>query len=921
MHRLSRRLLVVALVAAPVWFVVLAVSPAGAHAELERGEPAPNASVPASPGRIRVTLTERPSSLSQLSLLGPDGARADLGPTRVAGDTLEATVGALEPGTYTVRWGTYSDADGHLVAGSYRFQVGAGRLAEVGGAGPLFNRILSIGSRLVLLAGALLWAGSLLLGWLLAPAASEHAALLAFDSRLRRVAAWAVVSTLVLGEFATLLAAAGSGLPVWSARFFFGSTTGRLVIARVAVLGAGVVFSGWPRRPGADRRFQVTLAIVYLGLLAFSGHARLAPAGPLSGALFDAVHLLGASAWLGGIVLLGFGLATRGPTATAASGVAEATRRFSPVALAAAATLGITGIFATDQQLLSASDLSESDYGRLLISKLALVAGLVAMSAQVGFVFRPRLLRMAEGAEREALASRLLRNLRSEAVLAAGIVACVAVMTSRASPQVVAASAVRGGGGVPDPAPVLARQEAGDRQVTLSVVPGVEGRNRVIVSVTGEPVPTLRLRIDGPGRVGPAVSLPVTDGSSTAEVDLPASGEWRAQVSVAGQDADFNFAIGSDAAAGNRFRVVSVADLQGPEREACRQQVLGHQVAFDGADERPVYVSVDSADFRPDRLPVSPHAFLGGCGPAAGGLPELAGQQSVPLVGSGATADGPWSWPLAPDPRLEGETLARLSRELLQAASAAIVSDGADGAAAADAFAARFSGGGATVAGTFRLGASSPAALADRIVPLRADLLVMFGAPASTTVVARELDRRGWRPAKTVIGASSFFGPELFDATPGWVGQGLINVAGYHELDVKMIAPYVRGLLQSFPGEKPTLRGFAGFVEGRLLLDAIGRVKGRPDPAQLATALDTGFRQGWDPGGIAIAWQPGEHHGAREVALFQLTPALNVFGILGGAHSGHEIGGLLYERGDLQRISSFAGPTGAFRQEGRRPGG
>ena len=923
MHRLSRRVLVVALTAAPVWLVGLVASPAGAHSELEQAEPAPNASLAASPGRIRVVLTEPPSSLSQLSLVGPDGKRVDLGTTRVTGNNaLEATVGALQPGTYTVRWGTYSDADGHLVAGSYRFRIGPGRLAEVGRAGPAFNRILSVGSRLVLLAGAILWAGSLLLGLLLAPALRHEPVLSAFGGGLRRVARWAVASTLVLGELAALLVAARSGLPVASAEFFFGSTTGRLLSARLAVLTAGVAvaFSGRWRKAGADR-LQLGLAVGYLGLLAFSGHARLAPAGPLSGPLFDALHLLGASAWLGGIVLLGFGLGRRVPPATVASAVAEATRRFSPVALAAAATLGVTGVFATDQQLLSPSDLSDSDYGRLLISKLVLVAGLVVMSAQVGFALRPKLLAATDARQRDALASRLLRNLRSEAVLAAGIVACVALMTSRASPQAVAAAAVPGGATVPEPGPVLARADAGDRQVTLSVVPGVEGPNRVVVSVTGEAVATLRLRIDGPGRVGPAVSLPVRDGSSTAEVDLPSSGDWRARVSVGGRDADFNFAIGDDRAAGDRFQVLSVADLQGPGREACRQQLLGQQVALDGSGGRqPVHLVVESADFDPGRLPGSPGAFLGACGPGGDGLSELARERSLPLIGSNARP-GPWSWPLAPDPRLEGETLARLSAELLRAASAAVVSDGDDGAAAAGAFAARFASGAATVAGTFHLGSSRPEAVAEQIIPLRADVLVMFGSPTSTTAVARELDHRGWRPGKAVIGASSFFGAELFDAAPGWAGQGIINVAGYHELDVKMIAPYVRGLLQSFPGEEPTLRGFAGFLEGRLLLDAIARVDGRPDAVRLATALDSGFREGWDPGGIAVTWEPGDRGGAREIALFQLTPTLNMFGILGGAHSGHEIGGLLYERGDLQRISSFAGPVGPFREEGRRPGG
>jgi copper transport protein len=836
----------------------------------------------------------------------------------VVGDALEASVGYLEPGSYTVRWGTYSDEDGHLVGGSYRFQVGPGRLAEMGGTGAALDRTLSIGSRLVLLAGAILWGGSLLLGWLLAPSSAAHPGLAGFDSRLRRVTGWAVLVTLVPGELASLLAAARSGLPVGTGDFFFGSTTGRLLTARICVLAAGVALSGWPRPGRGDRRTQLAFAVGYLGLLAFSGHARLAPAGPLSGPLFDGIHLLGASAWLGGIVLLGLGL----PAATAGGGgLAEAARRFSPVALAAAAVLGITGVFATDQQLLSASDLSDSAYGRLLVIKLVLVAALVVMSAQVGFVLRPKLLGEDPGTgPGAAVASRLVRNLRAEAVVAAGIVACVALMTSRASPQVVAAGAVQGGGRAPDPVPVLVRQEREGRQVALSVVPGLRGRNRVIVTVDGEAVPDLGLRIDGPDRAGPGLRLPVVAGASTAEVDFPSAGDWRARIAVAGEVVDFDFTVG-ELRPGGGFEVLSVADLSGPGREACRQELLGRQVALSGADEPPVHLVVDAADFDESRIPGSPDVLLGGCGIDDGRLAELARERQIPLVGADTVAGGPYSWRLAPDPILEGEALARLSLETPGVASSAVAFEGAEGSAAAVAFADRFSRSGGTVAGTWDLGSSPPGAVASQMVPLRVDLLVLFGSIRGTTALARDLDGRGWRPAKTVLGASSFFGPELLDAAPGWSRQGITNVAGYHELDVKMVSPFVRGLLGAFPGEQPSLRGFAGFLEGRLLLDAMAGVEpGRADPENLVGALDKGFRRGWRPGAIDIAWQPGNHNGAGEVAIFQLTPALNMFGLLGGAHSGHEIGGLLYNGGDLQRITSFAGPAGPVRSEGGDPG-
>jgi copper transport protein len=908
-----RRFLLVVLVAVPTWLSLLLGTPAGAHAEFEQAEPRPNATLPASPGRIRVVLTERANPLSRLSLVGPDGKRVGLGSTHVVGRVLEATVGPLRSGPYTVRWAAFSDEDGHLVAGSYRFRIGPGRLAESSGAAGL-DGLVSLAGRLLLLAGAMLWAGSLVVGLLLQRPATALAPLASFNRRLARVTGWAAVGTIV-GELANLWVASRRGLPLWTGGFFLGSATGRLLLARVTVLAAGLALSGWPRWRTDGRRVQLPLAWGYLALLSFSGHARLAPAGPISGPLLDAVHLLAGSAWLGGITLLGLVLRP-GPDGVVA--VAEAARRFSPVALAAAATLGVTGVFSTEQQLLSASDLSQSAYGRFLVAKLVLVAVLVAMSAHVGFVLRPALIAHAPGSARAAtLASRLLRNLRAEAVVAVGIVTCVALMTSRASPQAVATARRPARSPAEAPAPVLARQEVGGRDVSLAVVPGRRGLNRLVVVIEGgEPVEGVKLRVDRPGSAGAAVWLPVVDRALATEVDLPAAGEWRARVTVAGTEGEFAFTVGEAGRAHGAVQAVTIADLQGPARERCRAEILGQQVAFAEAGRPLVHTVLDAADLDEGTLPGPASVLLGGCGTDGERLAGLADGHHVPLVAAESAPSAVWSWRLSPQPDVEGRSVAHLGFDELGGHSAAVAFAGPVSSEAARGFVEQFSASGGKVDGAWDLQFSTADAVATQVAARRVDLFVLFGSPEATVPLASALDRRGWRPAKSVLAGSLLFGPEILDAAPGWSRAGIVNVAGYEDLDVKVVSPYVRGLLESFPGERPSLRGLAGFLEGRLLLDVLAGLGPGAGPEDIGRTLDTRFRRGWGPGAVAVGWQPGRHDGATQLALFQLTPTLNIFGLLGGQHSGHAVGGLLYEGGDLQRITSFVGPDGRARPEG-----
>jgi methionine-rich copper-binding protein CopC len=101
--------------------VGLGAMPASAHTALKSSNPKANAEV-APPTDITLTYTET-VRLPRVILTGPDGARKESGTPKAVGDTVTQRVnGTLPNGTYTVGWRVVS-ADGHPVAGTYKFTV------------------------------------------------------------------------------------------------------------------------------------------------------------------------------------------------------------------------------------------------------------------------------------------------------------------------------------------------------------------------------------------------------------------------------------------------------------------------------------------------------------------------------------------------------------------------------------------------------------------------------------------------------------------------------------------------------------------------------------------------------------------------------------------------------------------------------
>jgi putative copper resistance protein D len=174
--------------------------------------------------------------------------------------------------------------------------------------------------------------------------------------------------------------------------------------------------------------------VAALGLtaaIAWAGHAgsTLGAIGNLHVAA-DALHLLAAAAWIGGLVPLVLLLAAVGrhPTVASASQARDATRRFSTLGAASVSTLAASGIVNAWFLVGSVHALLVTEYGQLLMLKLGVFAIMLVFAAVNRFWLTPQLcLSAANGPQLGAL-RQLTRNSTIEIGLGLAIFAIVGML-------------------------------------------------------------------------------------------------------------------------------------------------------------------------------------------------------------------------------------------------------------------------------------------------------------------------------------------------------------------------------------------------------------------------------------------------------------------------------------------------------------
>jgi copper transport protein len=519
-------------IAATVVAALTAAPPAFAHATLLSSSPDNDEVVRSAPHQVVLRFDEPvETAFGSVRVYNGAARRVDTGGTRRP-QPREVSVSVrrgLPRGTYSVAWRVVS-ADSHPVSGAFVFHVGkpgagatgvASQVLDEQGGSATVDRSFDV-VRFLNFAFILLCVG----GAVALALVVRHE-----GARVRRPL-WALLAAAaVLLAVASLIGIAlegakASGLGLDAAfrlsliRDVLETQFGRVWLVRsgLALAVAGIAaFALWRRT-----RSEHALAVAACGLglaisitPALSGHARVA--GGLAVAS-DWVHVLAASAWIGGLAFLLASLwraaGERWPLA------ARAVPRFSALAVVSVTALLVAGVVNGVIEVRSWAALWETTYGRLLLVKVALVLPVLALGAFNNRFSAPRLRAgRASALERR----RFVQSTAAELALVVVIVGVTAVLV--AEPPAKAQLAAKGG--------VVSRGAfVHPYQVTVTVDPARTGPNEIHVSLlnhlTGQPakvddvrvsaslpaagVGPLRLRAAraGPGDVAiPAATFPL----------------------------------------------------------------------------------------------------------------------------------------------------------------------------------------------------------------------------------------------------------------------------------------------------------------------------------------------------------------------------------------------------------------------------
>lgn len=523
-----------ALLAALV-LVLLAATPAAAHASLEGGSVTDGQVLETAPEELFLDFNEDVvAPRSGLRVYDDAGERVDEGgTTQDPGDpdvVRTRLADGLDDGSYVVTFRVTS-ADGHPISGALLFSVGE----EAAGADQLVGQVFTSDAdrpwaiaaavgRWVTYAGALLAAGAaLVLWWLRRVIAPEVAP----ASRIIRTAALVAVAATALGAVVQAVLVNGDGLGALDGEGLVAALAGFYgVSVAVRMVGAGALWAlarrqavtGWP---------AVAAAGVLLGSLLLEGHTiTTGPAAVVWPAA--AVHVATGALWFGGLVVLGIALRGR-RRADDPVGAGRLVARASSLFTWSVVAVVLAGSALSWVEVRALRAVLTTPYGQVLLAKLVVVLPLLALGAwnnrRLVPVLTARRARrqpaaqpaiaggsdeVAEaGRRRDAAWAHLSRTVRIEAGLVVAVLAVTGVLVNLQP----AASAAGITGAYSENVDL-----PGLGQMTFTVDPNRAGRNEIhlyLLGETGRPVDLATLG-DGEGDGSDAVTISLTQ----SELDI-----------------------------------------------------------------------------------------------------------------------------------------------------------------------------------------------------------------------------------------------------------------------------------------------------------------------------------------------------------------------------------------------------------------
>lgn len=412
-----------------------------AHAILLQSDPANNATLQTPPSQVRMWFSEdlNPTFSTAQVINASTRQRVDAQDARVSSSNareMDLSLSSnLSPAVYIVLWRTQSADDGHILNGSFLFNIagadgtvpqpkgsippGSPGTSNSGGAsgqldGPtLFSFIMVTLVEL----GTIFWVGAQLWRMFVPPTEQnegdqQRELRQQEEQRFERIFA---IPALMLIFFANLGVLIGQSLIIGGGQTLAPKTllglasngrfgtywTMREIVVVLALLIAVYVF--FTRKPEQRPRIvnsaiswtNLVLALALLIAVTLSGHAAAANNNILIFAvLVDWLHLLAASLWVGGMMYIataylptlhGNSLKKR------TSSLLSTLPRYSPLAITGVIIMAVSGPFNATVHMSSWEQLFSTAYGRALVVKVLLVCALLITSAIHVLIFRPRL--------------------------------------------------------------------------------------------------------------------------------------------------------------------------------------------------------------------------------------------------------------------------------------------------------------------------------------------------------------------------------------------------------------------------------------------------------------------------------------------------------------------------------------------------
>lgn len=530
-------------------WTLLPAQAAQAHAALTGTDPEEGTVLAESPDSVTLHFNEPVQPVEEvMRLVDANGADHPIETTTSDHDVVVTMGHDLPGGGYSLNWRVVS-ADGHPISGVLGFAVDApgeapseapaeapttepGVEEAAGGTG---DEAEADGRTAVTAVAALHYLGLLVFAGLVCFRTAIGRELCPPRPRHRLLGASGALAVLAAAAAVPVGALDLMGLPP-SRILDHGAWSGTVQSEPVAILvitALGVGAASWAtikgRRPwAAPAALAAAAAAVVAPVL--TGHSMLFEPGWAMIAA-DVVHLLTGAVWTGG--LLGLLILLRHALRRGVDplGPATAVARFSAWAGVTVGLLAASGLTMAVLIHREWAGLFESDHGRMLLVKLAIVALAGALAAWNRFRLVPLI--RAGG---EAGLPRLRRVLTAEAAaVAAAIVVTGALVNLSPDTADQAAPA-------PPPAAITLEHALGEGTLTAVVEPGRTGGNTITVELAdadGAPLDPLEAPVvyaslpaedfgpvEAPTEAGPEA------GTYLAEIDLPMAGEWEVAIHV-----------------------------------------------------------------------------------------------------------------------------------------------------------------------------------------------------------------------------------------------------------------------------------------------------------------------------------------------------------------------------------------------------